>query len=88
MHSDRNILFFLFATVLLVVQFIVSLSAHRLSECTPAGPTSPVQVSCDLSDEDIDNSAEEWTEEQRKCITFYAKLIHILVISSQTKKKT
>lgn len=27
----------------------------------PAGPTSPVQVYCDMSKDNIDNSAEKWT---------------------------
>ncbi|XP_068160856.1 microfibril-associated glycoprotein 4-like [Antennarius striatus] len=45
----------------------------------PAGPTSPVQVYCDMSKDGIDNSAEKWTVIQRRqdgTVNFYMKWNH------------
>lgn len=46
----------------------------------PAGPTSPVQVYCDMSKDGIDDSTEKWTvrmKEQTKPLTLYPNLVHI-----------
>ncbi|XP_030019386.1 microfibril-associated glycoprotein 4-like [Sphaeramia orbicularis] len=45
----------------------------------PAGPTSPVQVYCDMSRDDVDNTAEKWTVIQRRqdgTVNFYRKWEH------------
>lgn len=45
----------------------------------PAGSTSPVQVHCDMSRDDIDGSAEKWTVIQRRqdgTVNFYMKWDH------------
>ncbi|XP_039990440.1 microfibril-associated glycoprotein 4-like isoform X2 [Xiphias gladius] len=45
----------------------------------PAGPTSPVQVYCDMSKDGIDNSAEKWTVIQRRqdgTVNFFMKWDH------------
>uniref|UniRef100_A0A3B4EY85 Zgc:171687 n=1 Tax=Pundamilia nyererei TaxID=303518 RepID=A0A3B4EY85_9CICH len=45
----------------------------------PAGSTSPVQVYCDMSKDDIDNSAEKWTVIQRRqdgTVNFFKKWEH------------
>ncbi|KAM9425022.1 microfibril-associated glycoprotein 4-like isoform 2-T2 [Pholidichthys leucotaenia] len=45
----------------------------------PAGPTSRVQVYCDMSNDNIDNSAEKWTVIQRRqdgTVNFYMKWDH------------
>lgn len=46
----------------------------------PAGPTSPVQVYCDMSKDSVDDSTEKWTvrmKEQTVCTTLYPYLIHV-----------
>lgn len=35
----------------------------------PAGPTSPVQVYCDMSKDTIDNSPEKWTVSRTNSLT-------------------
>ncbi|XP_031600464.1 microfibril-associated glycoprotein 4-like [Oreochromis aureus] len=45
----------------------------------PAGSTSPVQVYCDMSKDDIDNSVEKWTVIQRRqdgTVNFFKKWEH------------
>lgn len=45
----------------------------------PAGPTSPVQVYCDMSNDGTDKSAEKWTVIQRRqdgSVNFYMKWDH------------
>ncbi|KAM9715803.1 microfibril-associated glycoprotein 4-like isoform 1-T1 [Menidia menidia] len=45
----------------------------------PAGPTSPVQVYCDMGRDNIDESAEKWTVIQRRqdgTVNFYKKWEH------------
>lgn len=45
----------------------------------PAGPTSPVQVYCDMSKDSVDDSTEKWTVIQRRqdgTVNFYMKWDH------------